>query len=135
MVAVEIDRMSMLALWDLRNRLQVAQRQLQTVGPTATVRMLAFIVDEYDEVWEERAPFLTGTLASATRSQVVFDTGRVFIDPATVNPIMGGRPVDYGPQVHERRPWVEQLFYSETPRIVKDAQETLWDAMDGIFRQ
>lgn len=133
-VAVTVDRSAMFALWDLRNRLMQANRELQTTGPTAVVRMLAFIAGEYGEAWEEEAPFLTGSLASSTREQVIFDTGRVFIDPATVNPILGGRPSVYGPVVHDtRKPWVEQVFYSETARIVKEGQDMIWEAMDEVF--
>jgi hypothetical protein len=132
-VAVTIDRSSMFALWDLRNRLHEASRQLQTTGQTAVVRMLAFVTSEYGEAWEESAPFLTGSLASATREQVIFDTGRVFIDPSTVNPILGGRPSEYGPTVHMRRPWVEQVFYTETQRIVEEGQQLIWEAMDEVF--
>lgn len=136
MIDVEIDRTSMFALWDLRNRLHEANRQLEATGETAVVRMLAFITSEYGEKWEEESPFLTGSLASATREQVIFDTGRVFIDPSTVNPILGGKPSEYGPKVHdERNPWVERVFYSETARIVKEGQEIIWSAMDEVFRQ
>lgn len=132
-VAITIDRMSMLALWELRNRAVEANRQLQTVGPTAVVRMLAFVTGEYGEKWEEEAPFLTGSLASATREQVIFDTGRVYIDPAVRNPILGGYPAEYGPKVHLRKPWVNDVFYSETARIVGEAKGMIWDAMNEAF--
>lgn len=135
MVEITVDRSSMFALWDLRNRLHEASRQLQVVGPTAVTRMLAFVTNEYGEAWEENAPFLTGSLASATREEVIFDTGRVFIDPAVRNPILGGYPAEYGPKVHQRKPWVEQVFYSETKRIVEGAQDMIWEAMNEVFAQ
>ncbi len=135
MVEITVDRSSMFALWDLRNRLHEASRQLQVVGPTAVTRMLAFVTNEYGEAWEENAPFLTGSLASATREEVIFDTGRVFIDPAVRNPILGGYPAEYGPKVHTRKPWVEQVFYSETKRIVEGAQDMIWEAMNEVFAQ
>ncbi len=135
MVEITVDRSSMFALWDLRNRLHEASRQLQVVGPTAVTRMLAFVTNEYGESWEENAPFLTGSLASATREEVIFDTGRVFIDPAVRNPILGGYPAEYGPKVHTRKPWVEQVFYSETKRIVEGAQDMIWEAMNEVFAQ
>lgn len=133
MVEITVDRSSMFALWDLRNRLIAANRELQVTGPTAVVRMLAFVSGEYGKAWEETAPFLTGSLASATREQVVFDTGRVYIDPAVRNPILGGYPAEYGPEVHKRRPWVNEVFYSETARIVKEAQDLIWEAMNEAF--
>lgn len=133
MVEITVDRSSMFALWDLRNRLIAANRELQVTGPTAVVRMLAFVSGEYGKAWEEAAPFLTGSLASATREQVVFDTGRVYIDPAVRNPILGGYPAEYGPEVHKRRPWVNEVFYSETARIVKEAQDLIWEAMNEAF--
>lgn len=135
MVDVEIDRRAMFDLWELRDKLHAAQRELETTGPTATVRMLAFVVNEYGEAWEDNAPFLTGTLASSTREIVIFNTGRVFIDPANVNPILGGKPVDYGPKVHQRKPWVSDVFYSETKRIVTKGQNMLFESMDEIFAQ
>ena len=134
-VAVTVDRTAMFALWDLRNRLHEASRQLEVVGPTAVVRMLAFVANEYGEVWEETAPFLTGTLASSTREIVIFDTGRVFIDPAVRNPILGGYPVEYGPKVHGRKPWVNTLFYGETARITSEAKDMIWEAMNEVFIQ
>lgn len=135
MVEITVDRSSMFALWDLRNRLHEANRQLQVVGPTAVTRMLAFVTNEYGEAWEEDAPFLTGSLASATREKVIFDTGRVSIDPAVRNPILGGYPAEYGPKVHARKPWVKRVFYSETKRIVEGAQDMIWEAMNEVFAQ
>ncbi len=135
MVEITVDRSSMFALWDLRNRLHEASRQLQVVGPTAVTRMLAFVTNEYGEAWEESAPFLTGSLASSTREMVIFDTGRVFIDPAIRNPILGGYPAEYGPEVHKRKPWVNRLFYGETARITKEAQDMIWEAMNEVFAQ
>ena len=132
-VTITVDRSSMFALWELRNKVIEANRQLQVSGPTAVVRMLAFVTGEYGKAWEDSAPFLTGSLASATREQVVFDTGRVYIDPAVRNPILGGYPAEYGPIVHNRRPWVNEVFYSETARIVKEAQVIIWEAMNEVF--
>ena len=132
-VTITVDRSSMFALWELRNKVIEANRQLQATGPTAVVRMLAFVTGEYGKAWEDSAPFLTGSLASATREQVVFDTGRVYIDPAVRNPILGGYPVEYGPEVHKRRPWVNDVFYSETKRIVEEGQQMIWEAMNEVF--
>jgi hypothetical protein len=120
-------------LEQVRRAHQRANRELQTKGNTAAVRMLAFATGEFGRVWEERAPFLTGTLASATRELVLDDRGRVFIDPTVENPVFGGRPAVYGPAVHVRKPWVDTLMKTDGPRILVAAGKMLFGELDGIF--
>jgi len=59
----------------------------------------------------EHAPWLTGTLSSAHRG-IAFAEGdktvaEIFIDSTVQNPVFGGYPVDYGPDVHVNQPWFD----------------------------
>lgn len=123
-------------LWELRDRHRAAVSQLVTNGRTAVSRALAFIVSQYGYFWEKTAPWLTGTLASATRERVFNNEGRVFIDPTIENPVTGGFAAVYGPVVHDtRNPWVTRLYYDQTEQILRDGADLLWDALDEIYSQ
>lgn len=133
MFSAEIDQKSMAELWELRRRHNQAARELVERGDTALTRMVAFVTTEFGEAWENSAPRLTGTLASATRERVRNEEGRVFIDPTIENPILGGLPSIYGPIVHNRNPWVQTIFRDETPRIVSQAANRFFDELDRIY--
>ena len=130
----EIEQKSLDELAQLRRRLLEANKQLKITGNTAVTRMLAFVTTETSQVWESTAPKLTGTLRSATRERISQGTGRIFIDPAVENPVFGGFPVKYGPEVHDRKPWVAILFQSDVPGILEKGGTKLFNEMDGIFR-
>lgn len=136
MINVEIDKRSMDALWDLRRRHREAIRALaEDDSRSAVTRMVAFVTAELGEAWEKVAPRLTGTLASATREQYFAGKGQVFIDPTVVNPILGGRPAVYGPVVHDRRPWVTQVYTADAPRVLQRAGELFFDEIREIYRK
>lgn len=135
---MDIDPNSMKALEDLRKRNKEAIKRLGTRGRTAVVKMLAFVSGKFAEAWEREAPRLTGSLALSTRAKVNDGRGeaQVFIDPATTNPILGGKPSVYGAIVHEERnPWVSRVFITETPKIMKQGADVIWDALDEIYKQ
>lgn len=134
MIFTEIDQRSLRELEELRRRHHAAARALRTTGNTAVTRVLAYVTTELGEVWENTAPRLTGTLASATRERIFQDQGKVFIDPTVENPVFGGMPVRYGPAVHGRKPWVDQLWANDMPRIMAEGGERLFREMDGIYQ-
>lgn len=130
MIITEIDQKSLDELWELRRRHQEAVRQLD--GPLPD-RMIAFVASRIGERWEQDAPRLTGTLASATRERVFGGEGRVFIDPSIENPVLGGLPSIYGPVVHDRNPWVERVYRSDTPQIMSDMAQEFWGELDKVY--
>ena len=132
----EIEQKALDELAELRRKLLLANKQLKNTGSTAVTRMMAFVTTEISQVWESTAPKLTGTLRSATRERIFQSTGsgRVYIDPAVENPVFGGFPVKYGPEVHERKPWVAQLFVNNVPGILEKGGTQLFHELDGIFR-
>lgn len=132
MISVEIAQESMQALWRLRRQHQEALRRLD--GPLPD-RMVAFVAVRIGQRWEEDAPRLTGTLASATREQILQGEGRVFIDPTVENPILGGLPSVYGPAVHERNPWVDRIYHTDTPQILTDMSKVFFDELNEVYAQ
>ena len=134
MISVEIADESMRELEALRRRHAAATRALAVSGNTPVTRMLATIVADLGEAWEAGAPRLTGTLASATRTTVFEDVGRVFIDPSIENPVFGGRPVIYGPVVHTRKPWVDQVMKNDAPRSISENVASFYAELDQIYR-
>lgn len=132
---VEIDPKSIKKLEALRRAHANALRQLAFSGDTAATRMVAFVTTELGKQWELRAPRLTGTLAAATREQVFNEQGLVDIDPAVVNPVFGGSPVEYGPVVHGRTPWVDQVFSQDAPKILGAAGERFFGEFDDEYRK
>lgn len=131
----EITEESLERLAALRRAHLAAAQQLITSGDTATTRMVAFVTTELSQAWELRAPRLTGTLASATQEQVFDAQGKVNIDPTVVNPVFGGRPADYGPVVHSRTPWVDQVFSQDAPRILVQAGSDFFGEIDEEYRK
>ena len=135
MIEVSIDQESMREIKELRRRHHNAVKQLATTGNTAVTRMLAFASAEIGQKWEERSPYLTGTLSKATREQVFGGVGKVFIDPTIENPILGGYPSIYGPVVHRRKPWVQRVFVNDVPRIVTDASVKFFGEIDREYKR
>lgn len=135
MYDVEIAPESLEELEALRRAHANAARQLIDSGNTANNRMVAFVATELAQRWELRAPRQTGTLAAATREQIFDAEGKVFIDPTVVNPVFGGRPVDYGPVVHSRNPWVDRVFSQDAPKILSSAGERFFGEIDEEYRR
>lgn len=135
MFETEIAKESLERLAALRRAHLAAAQQLITSGDTAVTRMVAFVATELSQAWELRAPRLTGTLASATREQVFDAQGKINIDPTAVNPVFGGRPADYGPVVHSRYPWVDQVVGQDAPRILVQAGEDFFGEIDEEYRK
>lgn len=135
MYDVEIDPQSLEKLEALRRAHASAARQMILTGDTAVTRMVAFVAVELGQRWELRAPKLTGTLASATRETVFDDQAKISIDPSVVNPVFGGRPADYGPAVHSRNPWVDQVFSQDAPQILSAAGERFFGEIDEEYRK
>jgi len=117
----------------LRRASQAATEQMITGGGTAADRMVAFVMVGAGQAWERRAPRLTGTLALATREQVFDGDGKVFIDPVVINPVFGGRPGEYGPAVHRRKPWVGDVFAQDLPPILVQAGERFFGEIDEEY--
>jgi len=72
------------------------------------------------------APYLTGTLRAAHRERMLEAAlGEVFIDPTVINPILGGRPVEYGAMVHQvpGKDWMRRTADEDSRAIVNEATE------------
>lgn len=71
---------------------------------------------------QTRSPYLTGTLAFAHTGEVygIDDgaEGRIYIDPSIVNPVFGGRPADYGIEVHQRKPWFDDTMSQDGEAVM-----------------
>lgn len=130
---VELAPESIKELEALRRAHAAAVAQMVVGGGTAADRMVAFVTTELGAAWERGAPKLTGTLAAATREQVFDTEGKVFIDPGIVNPVFGGRPGEYGPIVHGRKPWVDQVFSNDAPNILATAGERFFGEIDAEY--
>lgn len=132
---VEIAPESLERLEALRRAHANAAKAMIITGDTAATRMVAFVTTQMGAAWELRAPRLTGTLASATREQVFDAEGKVNIDPTVVNPVFGGSPAEYGPIVHGRKPWVDQVFSQDAPQILSTAGTRFFGEIDEEFRK
>ncbi|MCC6603112.1 MAG: hypothetical protein IT327_07875 [Anaerolineae bacterium] len=135
MIGVEIAPESIAEIEALRLRLRLANQWLVIGGDSGPTRMMAYVATELGAKWEAGAPRLTGTLAAATREQVLDDTGRVFVDPTVTNPVFGGNPAEYGPAVHQRRPWVAEVMASDAPGILSKAGELFFAELQEIFAE
>lgn len=135
MIAVEIDQRSLDELWQLRLANHRAIRELQTTGDTAVTRMLAFVTTRIGEQWGATAPYLTGSLASATREAFYGDEAQVFTDPSVENPITGGFPSVYGQQVHQRKPWIERVYTDYAPLVLQKGAEQFYGEIDEIYNK
>lgn len=135
MFSVEIAPESLKKLQALRRAEANALRQMVFSGDTAATRMVAFVTTEMGKAWEARAPRLTGTLAAATREQVFAEQGLIDINPSVTNPVFGGMPADYGPVVHSRTPWVDQVFSQDAPNILATAGERFFGEIDDEYRK
>jgi hypothetical protein len=134
-IDVEIAPESMAEIEELRRRMHNAALQLVHTGNTAVDRMVAYAITNLGERWEADAPRLTGTLAAATRERIIDETGKVFIDPTVTNPVFGGNPVEYGPAVHSRKPWVGRIMVSDAPGILTKAGVEFFAEIAEIFNQ
>jgi len=107
-------------LFDLRRVNRKIIKSLRH-GNTDPVRgMVINVTRRIGAKWEQNAPRLTGTLASATRERVDGTEGLVFIDRGVVNPVFGGKPSTYGPIVHRRKPWIANVVRRDAPGILVD---------------
>ena len=91
------------------------------------------VTQELGNRWEQNAPRLTGTLASATRQTYKNNEGRVFIDSGVVNPVFGGKPSLYGGIVHRRNPWVANLVRRDAPGILVKESKRLIKALERQY--
>ena len=87
---------------------------------------------------QTRSPYLTGTLAFAHTGEV-YDIdggaeGRVYIDPSIVNPVFGGRPAEYGIDVHQRKPWFDNTFSQEGETILNEMLAMAADLAVEVWR-
>ena len=135
MIGVEIAPESIAEIEALRLRLRLANQWLVIGGDSGPTRMMAYVATELGAKWEAGAPRLTGTLAGATREQLLDDTGKVFIDPTVTNPVFGGSPAEYGPAVHQRDPWVARLMVSDAPGILSKAGELFFAEIAELFNE
>lgn len=101
-------------------------RQMRDTGEEGIQwQVVAHGVLRFQSEAQTRSPYLTGTLAFAHTGEIRADgnavEGTVFIDPSVVNPVFGGRPAEYGTDVHRRKPWFNNAY--------EQAKETIVDEM------
>lgn len=120
-------------LWELRRKnLQVLDGI--TEGGDIVKAALAQAAQSMSTAAGRRAPRLTGTLQSAHRGELMAGyLGRVFISPTVQNPVFGGYPVEYGPIVHERKPWFDQTIISDGQAILGYAGEMIFGRIGDIW--
>jgi hypothetical protein len=102
-----------------RERVSVLLPAVTPGSGGALDRRIASIAQDVQLAGMARSPWLTGSLAHAHAVEVAGGTIRLFIDPAAANRVTGGRPAEYGAHVHRRRPWLQETFESDVPRIVE----------------
>ena len=75
------------------------------------------------------SPRLSGTLASSHRERMVSPrVAEVYLDPSIQNIVYGGRPVVYGPIVHDLGPprnWMERVV-DEKGKFLVDRAYDIW---------
>ena len=121
----------LIKLWELRAKADYLQWSLLNAeGPT----LLGIMTEQVLHLANYAAsisPWLYGVLSSAHRSVAVPVSseeivGTVYIDPSVVHPVLGGRPVVYGVEVHDRKPWMQQAL--------EHKEQAIYDAFgDGII--
>lgn len=105
--------------------LEAVLRQFDNEYNEAAKDIITKITQEGLKVVKPRSPYLYGILRGAHLAQfggsgANFE-GVIGIHPATVHPILGGRPSVYGLRLHNAgRPWFAQSFWQDLPAIVKE---------------
>lgn len=106
----EFDRQLMAAYWRVFNLHQRCLRLISETPPLDLVAVMARLTMMTVAYASGVAPYYTGTLASSHRGDVETGpgtiTGTIFLDPSVTNPVLGGKPAVYGPEVHVSRPWL-----------------------------
>lgn len=91
-----------------------------------------------------RSPWLYGVLSKSHRwryERGVYGFGlgvahiTLDIDPDIEHPILGGKPVEYGPEVHDRKPWfygwtIDQEWPEIKSRTLKEVEQIFVDAWE-----
>lgn len=109
----------------------------QTMVMRLTAQAIQDITDYTADVF---SPVLTGTLRSAHRSGIELlieeedylkAEGYLYIDPYVVNPVLGGRPAEYGLEVRERNDWIANAMADIGDEVLEDLADSL---ANGIFK-
>jgi hypothetical protein len=113
---------------------QRALRLMSDTPPATVVSVMARLTEITVDYATGIAPYYTGTLASSHRGEIEvgsgFVEGVIHLDPSVTNPVLGGKPVEYGPVVHTSQPWllewtVDWLIHDLLP----DTGDRLLDAI------
>jgi len=124
---------------ELNNLQKVMYANLKTLqdiesGGDAVQAGLAYAAGELSIEASEVAPFLYGVLSSAHRGEVKGKMARVFIDPSVVHPVLGGKPAQYGAELHESgRPWFQWTLERHGERVTKEAGNQITAVLGGYW--
>lgn len=123
-------------LFDLNQVLLDLEREEQ---PGTVVDLMALVIHETVGYASHIAPWWTGTLALSHRGEVENLPGQVvgyvYLDPSAVNPVSGGRPVDYGPVAHESQPWMDWTVEWLLDEILVDLDDKIIAALADHIAQ
>lgn len=106
----DFNRQLLAAYWAVFRFHQRGLRLMSETPPLSLVSVMARLTMLTVEFAAGIAPYYTGTLAASHRGEVETGpgtiTGVIFLDPSITNPVLGGKPVEYGPEVHVSQPWL-----------------------------
>ena len=120
------------ALWELREANRQLLSALSNDGP-AIHRTAAWVTLALSDRLSANAPYLTGTLASAHRGIAEGNEGLLFVDDDVVNPVFGGKPANYGEEVHSRKPWWVATFENDAEQILVEGLLLLDAEIDELW--
>ena len=120
------------ALWILRAKTMEMLRATAVDGDVVTQAGTEAIIAISDAA-SDRAPWLTGSLATAHSAEWKGSEGNAFVDPDAVNPVFGGKPAEYGVEVHGRKPWLQDTVEEDAPKIIGDFIRSIMLRWDEIW--
>lgn len=126
-------------LFELRRANIDALRAMHDEGPDTLAGLIADLVANMAVLAARISPYLTGTLSSSHRGELIEVTpehvvGLIYIDPSVVNPVFGGFPAVYGIEVHQRKPWLDwTIEYGEY--LLTTLEQNITATITGPFKE
>lgn len=122
-------------LWDLQQRNETLQRHITAGEGLAIDRLVSRLALSLSRLTSLHSPRVTGTLSMAHRGEAREGEGRVYLERGLVNPVGGGDPAVYGPLVHQRKPWWEQVIMQSWPGLLHAEMQALTDTFEALYQQ
>jgi hypothetical protein len=85
------------------------------------------------DIAADLAPYDTGALSRSHAWAIEGGQGRVYLDPAAINWQSGGRPVEYGPIVHEQQPWLEWTMVQAPAILAEEGRSLVANLAEGLL--